>query len=131
MRAIIATVAALLTLSASASADTVACHLTYGGETQVIESGPLASPYAGMPTAIGSFFLFGIVFVREPADLARINLYIHADLGATPTPLQHASHPYPVRNQERYGFTGLQRIYEPKRESELQYWCELREAGPS
>lgn len=115
---------------AAAHAETVACHLTYGGETQTIESAPSASPYGGVPTAIGSFFLFRIVFVPEPADLARINLYIHADLGEAPIPLQHASHPYPVRNQARYGFTGLQRIYEPKRESELIYWCELREGAP-
>jgi hypothetical protein len=110
-------------------AQTVVCHLTYGGDTQVVESAATASPYTGSPTAIGSFFLFRIVFIREPADLARINLYVHADLDEAPMPLQHASYPYPVRNQKRYGFTGLQRIYEPKRESELQYWCELRKAA--
>lgn len=111
-------------------AQTVACHLTYGGETQIVEAPPGNAPYTGEPTAIGSFFQFRIVFVREPTDLARINLYTHADLGEAPIPLQHASHPYPLRNQERYGFTGLQRVYEPKRESELQYWCELRETAP-
>ena len=119
---------ALLLASAFARAESVACHLTYGGDTQVIENGPSASPYTGAPTAIGSFFLFRIVFIREPADLARINLYVHADLDEAPIPLQHASYAYPVRNQGRYGFTGLQRIYEPKRESELLYWCELRDA---
>ena len=130
-RLVAAVVSSLLLVSAPiAQADTVACHLTYGGETRTVESAPTASPYAGVPTAIGSFFLFRIVFVREPADLARINLYTHADLGEAPIPLQHASHPYPVRNQDRYGFTGLQRIYEPKRESELIYWCELREGAP-
>ena len=124
-------VAAIAGLSlATSQAQTVACHLTYGGETRRIEATPSDSPYTGTPTAIGSFFLFRIVFMREPADLARINLYVHADLGEVPIPLQHASHPYPVRNQPRHGFTGLQRIYEPKRESELQYWCEIREAAP-
>ncbi|MCG2577063.1 hypothetical protein LZ012_08640 [Dechloromonas sp. XY25] len=131
MRAMV--VAAVVIALAAASpvlAETVACHLTYGGETQVIESAPLASPYAGTPTAIGSFFLFRIIFVREPADLARINLYVyaHAEFGEAPTPVQHASYPYPVSNHGRYGFTGLQRVYEPKHESELQYWCEMRGA---
>ena len=115
-------------IAAASWAQTVACHLTYGGESQVIEAVPASSPYVGAPTAIGSFFLFRIVFMREPADLARINLYTHADLGETPIPVHQASYPYPVRNQGRYGFTGLQRVYEPKRESELQYWCEIREA---
>lgn len=127
MRRLLAAMA--LAVSPIADAQTVACHLTYGGETQIVEATPGNAPYAGTPTAIGSFFLFRIVFVREPADLARINLYIHADLGEAPIPLQHASHPYPASNQERHGFTGLQRIYEPKRESELQYWCELRETA--
>lgn len=129
MRTIVAAAAAFaLSAALPVRAESVACHLTYGGETQVIESTPLASPYTGAPTAIGSFFLFRIVFVREPADLARINLYAHAELGEAPIPVQHASYPYPVRNQGRYGFTGLQRVYEPKRESELQYWCEMRGA---
>lgn len=129
MRAIIATAAALaLAASSVVRADSVACHLNYGGETQVIESVSLASPYTGTPTAIGSFFLFRIVFVREPADLARINLYVHAALGEAPNPVQHASYPYPVSNHGRYGFTGQQRVYEPDRESELQYWCEMRGA---
>lgn len=120
---------ALALAASTPQAQTVACHLTYGGETRVIETGASASPYTGTPTAIGSFFLFRIVFMHEPADLARINLYTHADLGEVPIPVHHASHAYPVRNQERYGFTGLQRVYEPKRESELQYWCEIRETA--
>ncbi len=129
-RAILAAGSGLsLALFAAASlAQTVACHLTYGGETRVVETAPASSPYVGTPSAIGSFFLFRIVFMREPADLARINLYTHADLDDAPIPLHQASHPYPVSNRERYGFTGLQRVYEPKRESELVYWCEIREA---
>lgn len=127
LNAALAAAALVFALAPVAQAQTVACHLTYGGETRVVEAPPGNSPYTGEPTVIGSFFLFRIVFVREPADLARINLYTHADLGEAPIPIQHAGYPYPVGNQGRYGFTGLQRIYEPKRESELQYWCELRE----
>lgn len=132
MRRPIITLAASLMLAVAALpalAQTVACHLTYGGETRIVEATPGSSPYTGAPTAIGSFFLFRIVFQAQPADLARINLYVHADLDDVPIPLQHASHPYPTSNQARYGFTGLQRIYEPKRESELIYWCEIREAA--
>lgn len=130
MRRLLVAASAGLALATNASqAQTVACHLTYGGETRIIEAAPSVSPYTGAPTAIGSFFLFRIVFMREPADLARINLYVHADLGEVPVPLQHASYLYPAHNQARHGFTGLQRIYEPKRESELQYWCEIRDAA--
>ncbi len=118
----------IVLFAAASLAQTVACHLTYGGETRVVEAAPASSPYVGTPSTIGSFFLFRIVFMREPADLARINLYTHADLDDAPIPLHQANHPYPVSNRERYGFTGLQRVYEPKRESELVYWCEIREA---
>lgn len=133
MRPVTARLAAGLLLALGATglqAQTVACHLSYGGETRIVETGPTDSPYTGAPTAIGSFFLFRIMFMREPADLARINLYLHTALGEAPILLQHTSYAYPVTNQSRYGFTGLQRVYEPKRESELLYWCEIRPAAP-
>jgi hypothetical protein len=35
-----------------------------------------------------------------------------------------AEFPYPVAVHIRYGFTGMQRVYEPVRDGELEYWCE-------
>lgn len=126
MRASLA--AGLLALAASAAAqgETVACHLTYGGETRLVEAAPAASPYAVAPVAIGSYFLFRIVFRTEPVDLAGIKLYAYADRDGGPQLIHQASHAYPAANRGADGFTGRHRVYEPVRDGELQYWCELK-----
>ncbi len=109
-----------------AHAETVACHVSYGGETQVIRAQPAATPYTVAPTAIGSYFLFRLVFERQPPGLAAIKLYTYADRdppqGAVL--LHQADYLYPPPPaQGHYGFTGLQRVYEPIRDGELTYWC--------
>ena len=114
---------AALTLPAQASS--VACHVTYGGETRVISAAPTSDPLTVAPVAIGSYFLFRIVFRREPADLAGIKLYTYADRDAGPTIIHQARHVYPPKPASVHGFSGLNFVYEPVRDGELQYWCEL------
>lgn len=109
-----------------AQADTVACHLTYGGETQLVEARPTALPYSETPVAMGSYFLFRIVFRQEPTDLASIKLYVYADRDGGPVIIHQATHPLPAVNRATHGFTGLHFVYEPVRDGELHYWCELR-----
>ena len=131
------TLAALL-LAASASATLaapapqLACHYTYGGETKSLFQPKLASvadAYRVAPTAIGSYFLFRPVF--EPGA---IKLYTYADHPDGPVLLHQASYPLPeaMESRGRPGFTGMQRVYEPIRDSELRYWCEIQptEAQP-
>ena len=111
-----------------AHAETVDCHVNYGGETQVISATPTASPYDAAPIAIGSLFLFRMVFQRTPPGLGAIKVYTYVDRdppqGAT---LVHQAEylypPLPSTSVSRYGFTGMQRVYEPLRDGELQYWC--------
>lgn len=102
----------------------VVCHVTYGGETRHIEAKPTDSPYAVAPVTIGSYFLFRIVFRTEPADLAGIKLYTYADRTDGPAIVHQASHRYPVSNAASHGFSGLNFVYEPLRDGELEYWCE-------
>lgn len=110
----------------SVLADSVVCHLTYGGATQQIETRPTASAYTVKPVAIGSYFLFRVVFRDQPADLAGIKLYTYANRDEGPAILHQASYPYPLDNAASGGFTGENRIYEPLRDGELLYWCELK-----
>ena len=45
-------------------------------------------------------------------------------------PIHVAEFPYPVAGRGRYyGFTGMQRVYEPMRDDELEYWCETVKKG--
>ncbi|HEX6733175.1 MAG TPA: hypothetical protein VF096_00065 [Azonexus sp.] len=120
---------AALLLATGAQAESVVCHVTYGGATQRIEAPPVDSPYGVGATRIGSFFLFRIVFRRQPADLAGIKVYAYADRDGGPSLIHQGSYAYPVRNAAVDGFSGRQFVYEPLRDSELQYWCELRTAA--
>jgi hypothetical protein len=120
-----ALIAAALALPAHAA--NVACHLTYGGETRVVSARPTTAPETVAPVAIGSYFLFRIVFRQAPADLAGIKLYTYADRDEGPTIIHQASHPYPPPAAKVHGFSGLNFVYEPVRDGELQYWCEVKE----
>ena len=123
-------VATILLLSLPVHAETLRCHVTYGGETRDLEAHPVSSPYSVPVQAVGSYFLFRMVFQKEPADLAAIRLYVFADRSTGPVPIQQATHPYPPPSHAgaTYGFTGLNRVYEPIRDGELQYWCALSSA---
>lgn len=126
-RARLAGCLAAAAVAGAAAAETVACHLTYGGETQRVEAAPTASPYTVAPVAVGTYFRFRIVFRREPADLAGIKLYTYADRDAGPQLIHQASYRYPAANAAAHGFSGLHLVYEPLRDGELRYWCELTE----
>jgi hypothetical protein len=131
-------IAACIAATAQAQAQSIACHLSYGGETKIVEAWPGTDPYSVAPVAVGSYFLFRIVFRQEPADLAGIKLYAYADRDAGPVLIHQASYRYPpaaplphgdTPQQPDYGFSGLNFVYEPVRDGELQYWCELKDAA--
>ena len=111
---------------AQSHAQSITCHVTYGGETKPIRAVPVTTPYTVPTVPIGSYFQFRVVLQTTPRDLASVNIYIYGDQGDAPVIIQHNSHDWPVRNRGRYGFTGLQRVYEPMRDGELEYWCEAK-----
>lgn len=105
----------------------VACRYTYGGETLELVAEPVDSPYGVEGVAVGSYFRLRVVFQDRPADLASIKVYTYADRDDGPVPIHQASFPYPPRDHgDGYGFTGMQFVYEPVRDGELQYWCRVK-----
>ena len=117
-----------LLLTPPAYAAKVRCHLTYGGETRIVEAAPTRDPYTVAPVSSGSYFLFRIVFRDQPADLAGIKLTTFADRDEGPVVIHQVTHPFPPPLAAAGGFTGLNVVYEPVRDGELQYWCEMKEA---
>lgn len=116
---------------------TVRCEVDYGGERQHLLVPPVDSPYNVLGTEVGSYFLFRVVNQGQPADLASVKVYTYAnhDRGAAlihQATYASAAHlaatastsaaPHPAR----WGFTGLQTVYEPVRDGELHYWCEVQ-----
>jgi len=119
---------ASLLLAPPALAAKVSCHLTYGGETRIVDAAPTSDPHTVAPVSFGSYFLFRIVFRDQPADLASIKLTTYANRNEGPVIIHQATHPYPPPAAAVGGFTGLNFVYEPVRDGELQYWCEVKEA---
>ncbi|NJD24633.1 MAG: hypothetical protein FIB06_04435 [Betaproteobacteria bacterium] len=123
-----ALVLAVLVASAlSAHGQSVVCAVDYGGERRPLVFQATASPETVPAVAIGSYFLFRAVLRSEPADLAAFKVYIYADRDEGPTPIHQGTWPWPQAAGEP--FTGLQRVYEPVRDGELQYACHVK-AGP-
>ena len=68
-----------------------------------------------------------------------IKLYTYTNRDTGPVIIHQASYPYPVKSVAPAGdflqgtdsgFTGLNWVYETVRDSELQYWCELKSGTP-
>ncbi|MDB5801616.1 MAG: hypothetical protein JWL63_2555 [Rhodocyclales bacterium] len=119
------TLAATLLVPVLARAERVTCEYTYGGETKVFQLSPVASPYTVPTVQVGSYFLLRAVWQNNPAKSAAVNVYTYADSSDGPVIIHQASFPYPLTTTGRFGFSGLQRVYEPMRDGELQYWCAL------
>lgn len=119
-----------LSLAGSATAAQVACHVSYGGETRTIAAQASREPYTVAPQAIGSLFMFRVVFEALPGAPSAVKIYSYVDRDEGVVPIHQASYAYPAatRSQGEFGFTGLQAVYEPLRDGELQYWCEMSSA---
>ena len=65
------------------------------------------------------------MYVAAPERDAAINLYVSGVATGDTVPIHQAKHRPPfVAGGARCGFTGLNLVYEPTKDSELQYWCE-------
>ena len=107
----------------------VVCHVNYGGEDRIITAPPVSSPYGVQGEEVGSYFLFRVVNQTQPADLASVKVYTYADHEAGAA-LIHQAQYTPAQVARRpakgdHGFTGQHWVYEPVRDGELKYWCEL------
>ena len=126
MRQILASALLLVSITAS-GAEQVVCHYTYGGEIQVLAAQATRTPYAEKGIKVGSYFQLRLVFQNAPADQAAIKIYTYVERDEGPALIHQASFPYPPQSgaASPYGFSGLHFVYEPVRDSELQYWCEM------
>jgi hypothetical protein len=118
---------AIFACAPHAHADDVRCHIVYGGESFTVDATPTDRPYRVPAQKIGRYFEFKAVYVNAPPRTAAINLYVYAIASGEPVPIHQAKHRPPFNAPgARYGFTGLNFVYEPSKGSELQYWCEQR-----
>ncbi len=110
----------------------VDCMVDYGGTRSRQHAEPTTQPYEVLPQDYGSYFQVRIVYRNTPEDLAGIRVYVYGTRGEVPVLIHQGR--WPVPGEGRQGaraFTGLQRVYEPQRGTELEYQCDYTpEARP-
>lgn len=111
--------------AAAGAADSVRCHVLYGGEEFVEIAQPTGDPYAVEARRIGRYFEFKVAYVTMPAEFSALSVYVYATASGEPVLVHEAKFPAGIGNgAPPWGFTGLHSVYEPSKSSELQYWCE-------
>jgi hypothetical protein len=116
-------------------AQAVRCHMTYGGATKAFTIPPVRNELDAPVQAEGSYFIFRVVNLVEPIDLAAVKVYVYANADNGPRLIHQGTWmaaETPASGTRRpHGFTGIHKVYEPLRDGELQYWCErLETAAP-
>ena len=116
----------LYLVALNAGAVELRCHYDYGGEHAVVLVKPAVDPYTEGSVAVGSFLRLRMVWQRAPSTLAALHVYTYAVGANGPVIVHQGSWPEALfAAQGPYGFTGLQRAYEPPGASEVQFWCEM------
>lgn len=119
-----------LMLAGPAFADSVGCHVIYGGENFMVTAQPTGDPYSVRGQKIGRYFEVRVAYVTEPAEFAALSVYVYATSSGESVLIHQAKYPASVANAPGpWGFTGFNYVYEPSKSSELQYWCEKRAAS--
>jgi hypothetical protein len=115
----------LLALSGPAFADSVHCHIIYGGENFSVIAQPSSDPYRVTGQKIGRYFEFKAAYIKGPAGFAAISLYVYATSSGESVLIHQAKFAAEITNAAApWGFSGFNYVYEPSKSSELQYWCE-------
>jgi hypothetical protein len=113
-------------LAAPAFADSVHCHIIYGGENFSVVAQPTGDPYRVTGQKIGRYFEFRAVYVLQPEESAAISLYVFATSSGESVLIHQTKFAAGITNAATpWGFSGFNYVYEPSKSSELQYWCEL------
>ncbi len=113
--------------SSRATEPLLQCATIYGGTETIHVIKATEDPYRVVPINVEDRFEFKAVYVRQPEDVAAVNLYVYHPSERGAVLLHQAKYrpPYPRASvQSRFGFTGLQVVYD-ENARELQYWCSL------
>jgi hypothetical protein len=111
--------------AAPAFADSVTCHIVYGGENFTVSAQPTDDPYTVRGEKIGRYFEVKVAYVTVPDDLSSLSIYVYATASGESVLIHQAKYAATVKNAPgQWGFTGFNTVYEPSKSSELQYWCE-------
>lgn len=108
------------------------CQIDQGGNTRVLDFIPVADPYSVAATDINGRFRFKAVVIGDTEHVEYIKLYVYSQTRRQPVLLHQAKYLAPVGSHgpAPSSLTGVNYVYSPQLERELQYGCVLLEKTP-
>ena len=108
------------------------CQIEQGGDTTVLDFRPVADPYRVAAIDIHGRFRFKAVVIGDAQHIDYIKLYVYAQTKRQPMLLHETNYVAPMASREPgyAALTGVNHVYSPALERELQYGCTLLEGAP-
>jgi hypothetical protein len=128
--------AGVLIAPAAFASPLLRCQIDQGGSTQVLEFAPVSDPYSVKAIDINGRFRFKAVVIGDERHIEYIKLYTYSQTRRQPVLLHVAKYLAPVAlpvalpSPAPAALTGLNYVYSPQLERELQYGCALLELAP-
>lgn len=107
------------------------CHIDQGGTASVVDFKPVADPYGVKPVNVNDRFRFKAVVIGDAVHVEYIKLYVYAHTKREPMLLHQTSYLLPTTapDAQPMALTGVNHVYAPGLEREMQYGCALLETG--
>jgi hypothetical protein len=108
------------------------CQVDQGGTTTLVEARPGGDPYRAEAIDINGHFRFKAVAIGDAQRVEYINLYVYGQTSRQPVLLHQVKYLAPLINpgEAPTALTGINYVYLPKLERQLQYSCTLQEKTP-
>jgi len=108
------------------------CRVEQGGETFVFQAQPVQNPYLAPTLDINGRFRFKMVVVGSGQAVDYIKIYAFDNPRRQPVLVQYAHYAKPQfsTGNNPAALTGVQTVYSPRLEREMQYQCALYERAP-
>jgi hypothetical protein len=121
-----------LSSATALAAPLLRCKIDQGGSTKVLEFAPESTPYTAKSIDINDQFRFKAVVVGDARQIEYVKIYTYDFPKRQPALLHEAKYMAPVARpiSQPVSLTGVNYVYSPRLERELQYECTLLETAP-
>ncbi|MES3024109.1 MAG: hypothetical protein V4857_21285 [Pseudomonadota bacterium] len=111
------------------AAPVLRCQINQGESARVLDFKPVADPYTVQAVDIDGLFRFKAVVIGDTQHVAYIKIYVYGQNPRQPMLLHQATYQAPVASAAAppSSLTGVNYVYAPPYERELQYGCALLE----
>lgn len=116
-----------MALPAAWSAPRLRCQIWQGGMNYALEFKPGSDPYSVKAIEIGERFRFKAVLIGDEEKVEYLKTYVYAQTERQPVLVHTAHYVSPRAEVGPKSLTGVNLVYAPRLERELQFDCALYE----